>query len=56
MTGELLQIGQDWKPCKVVVKMHLEIYVEDEEPQSLSQADLERSPLDDIRQSFNNLS
>lgn len=57
LSGELLQIGKEWKPCKVVLKMYLEVYVEEDEEETASSAlldsDLAISPLDDIRQSLN---
>jgi len=55
ITGELLQVGQDWKPCKVVVKIQVEFYVEEEDLTHPPLPKLDRSPLDDIRQSFNEL-
>ncbi|MFZ9738550.1 MAG: KGK domain-containing protein [Prochlorotrichaceae cyanobacterium] len=54
ITGELLQVGKEWKPCKVVVKMYIEVYVEEDELEPLPVVDFGQSPLDDIRQSLNN--
>jgi hypothetical protein len=59
LSGEVLQVGEEWKPCKVVVKMYLEVYVEEEEPTTifeLPEQNPEVSPLDDIRQSLTNFS
>jgi hypothetical protein len=54
ISGEVLQIERNWKPCKVVLKMQLEVYVEDEE-EDPAPTMIEPSPLDDIRQSYGNL-
>jgi len=54
--AQFLQINGEWKPCKIRLKLELEVYTEEEETDvnvvsSADQGD-SISPLDDIRQSI----
>ena len=46
--GELLQVQKNWKPCRVVIKMHLEIYTEEEDEDPNSTVTLDELPLDNL--------
>ena len=54
IAAQLLQANGEWKPCKIRMKLELEVYTEETEVNVGSSEDQEDpiSPLDDIRKSI----